>query len=236
MRNRWSLFGSGFIVFLTWYAIVYLVTSGTFTGMLTGFAFGLAAAIGGLILGAAIGVFAHAIDLHSTHRDVRAGDERDGARLSLGKLPLIVPVVRKGDDLGDHATAEPAIDPVPESLPATTSDPASGHADSTDDDSADVAPEEPSADGPDVPVPDHLSTACARFVALHESVAVVAGAGGSVAVGTIDRAANPAEFGELMALVSVLADDGVDVSRVAVSVGPDGLPAAVTFPIEGVSK
>lgn len=236
MRNRWSLFSSGFIVFLTWYAIVYLVTSGTFTGMLTGFAFGLAAAIGGLISGAAIGVSAHAIDLHSTHRDVRAGDARDGARVSLGKLPLIVPMVRKGDDLGTHATVQPAIDPVPESLPPAEPDPVPERGNSDAADTAVTPRPESAADAPGVPVSDRLATECARFAASHESVAMVAGVGGSADVGTIDRAVNPVEFGEFMALVSALVGDGVDVSRVAVSVGPDSLPAVVTFPVSGEQK
>lgn len=240
MHNRWSLFSSGFVVFSTWYVIVYSVTSGTFTGLLTGFVFALAAAISGLIFGAVIGVSAHAIDLHSTHRDVCAGDARDGARVSLGKLPPIVPVSRKGGDAGGQVSAEPAPGPASESLPLIDPDPASGHADSTafdtDDDSADGAAEEPFADAPGVPIPGRLAAECARFVSDHAAVAVTRGEGGAAGIGTIDRVASPAEFGEFMALVSALAADGVDVSRVAVSMGADSLPAVATFPVSGEQK
>lgn len=231
MRNPWSFFGSGFIVFSTWYVIVYVFTTGTFASVLTGLAFGLVAAVGGLILGAAIGIAAHAIDLSSTHRDVRAGDARNGARLSLGKLPAIVPVPRKGDDAGDQAPTEPTTDPVSESLPPTDPDLVPEHNNSEVADIAGTTLSEPVADAPDVPVPDRLAIECARFVSNHDVVAVTRGKGSGAAIGTIDRVASPAEFGEFMAVVSALAADGVDVSRVAVSMGPDNLPAVVTFPV-----
>lgn len=51
MCSCWSLFGSGFIVFGTWYVIAYGVTSGTFAGMPVGLAFGLAAIVAGLLAG-----------------------------------------------------------------------------------------------------------------------------------------------------------------------------------------
>jgi len=240
MRNRWSLFSSGFVVFSAWYLIAYIVTTGTFTGVVTGFAFGLSAIVGGLIFGAAIGVSAHAIDLHSVHRSVRAGDARGGARVSLGKLPSIVPVVRKGDDAGDQAPTEPTTDPVSESLPQTNPDLVPEHNNSDVADTAGIPLPEPAADAQDGPVPDRLAIECARFVAEHDAVAVTRGEGGDAGVGTIDRAANSAAFGEFMATVSALAADGVDVSRVAVSMGLDGVPAVVTFPVasndEGASQ
>lgn len=236
MRNRGSLFSSGFVVFSTWYVIAYGITSGTFAGVLTGFAFGLAAAIGGLIFGAVIGVAAHAIDLSSTHRDVRAGDARDGARVTLGKLPPIVPVVRKTEDTSDHTPSEPTPEPVSESLPPTDADPAPEQGNSDVVDTAGIPLPEPTAVAPGVPVFDRLAAECARFVAEHDTVAVARGEGDGMDVGAVDRAASPAEFVELMALVSMLADDGVDVTRVAVSMGPDSLPAVVTFPVEGEQK
>lgn len=239
MHNRWSLFYSGFIVFSAWFVVAFVVTSGTFVGVLTGFAFGLAAAIGGLISGAAIGVAAHAVDLNSVYRYVRAGDARDGARVSLGKLPPIVPVVRKSSDAGGQAPANPAPGSASESLLPTNPNPGLGYGNSGVADVAGAPLLEPVADAPDIPVPDRLAVECGRFAAEHDAFAG-ARAGGGVNVGTIDRAASPTEFGEFMALVSVLAGDGVDVSRVVVSMGLDGLPAVVTFPAsrndEGVSQ
>lgn len=236
MRSRWSLFGSGFIVFSTWYLIVYLITSGTSAGLPIGFAFGLSAAAVGLIVGAGIGIAAHAIDLNSVHRGVRAGDARDGARVSLGKLPPIVPVVRTTEDASDQIKTEPAADPASETLPPTP-DQALESAGFTvlesKNDSTNMVPMAPVIESQAVPVPDLLAAECARFVSDHDMVAVTRGEGGAAGVGTIDRVASPAEFGEFMALVSVLAGDGLDVSRVTVSVGPGGLPAAVTFPVSG---
>lgn len=237
MRSRWSLFGAGFIVFSTWYLIAYLVTSGTFVGLPIGFAFGLSAAIGGLVVGAGIGVAAHAIDLSSVHRGVRTGEARDGARVSLGKLPPIVPKVQKMENATDQAETEQAADPVSESLPPTDpdADRAPERVGSTALDTiavgVDVMPAKAAAESRAIPAPDRLAAECARFVSDHDVVDVTRSEGGDAGVGTIDRVVSPAEFGEFMALVSVLANESVDVSRVTVSVGPDGLPAAVTFPV-----
>ena len=60
MHNRWSLFITGFTVFVTWYAIAYIVTDGTFSGLLRAFAFGLSAVRAGLFFGATAGVAARA--------------------------------------------------------------------------------------------------------------------------------------------------------------------------------
>lgn len=239
MRSQWSLFGAGFIVFSTWYLIAYLVTSGTFVGLPIGFAFGLSAAIGGLVVGAGIGVAAHAIDLSSVHRGVRTGEARDGARVSLGKLPPIVPKVQKMENATDQKETEQAADPVSESLSPTDPDPDSApeRAGSTVLDAialgVDVMPVKATTESRAIPAPDRLAAECARFVSDHDVVAVTRSEGGDAGVGSIDRMARPAEFGEFMALVSVLAGDGLDVSRVTVSVGPDGLPVAVTFPVSG---
>lgn len=235
MPSRWSLFGSGLVVFMTWYLIAYLITSTTFDGLPIGFAFGLSASFGGLIVGAGIGVAAHAIDLNSVHRDVRAGDARDGARVSLGKLPPIVPKVYKMEDVIDQTETEQAAGPVSESLPPTDPDPAPERAGPTVPDTVvvgvDVMPVEAMAETWAIPVPDRLAAECARFVSDHGVVAVMRGEVGDAGVGAIDRVASPAEFCEFMALVSVLEGEGVDVSRVTVSAGQDGLPAAVTFPV-----
>lgn len=51
MRSCWLLFGSGFIVFGTWYVIVYRITCGTFAAMPMGLAFRLAAIVAGLFAG-----------------------------------------------------------------------------------------------------------------------------------------------------------------------------------------
>lgn len=233
MRNRWSLFLSGFIVFATWYLVAYGVTSGTFAGVLTGLAFGLAVIVGGLILGAGAGVAGRAIELHSLHREIRRGDARDGARVSLGKLPEVVPVVRRATaDVAEPPASEPSA--VPESAPVPLTDPSPARADSCAPDAvtaAAVAAPEPAAGAPNATAADRLAAECARFVAEHEAVAVTPGARGFVTVGSIDRAANPADFAAFMALVESLAGEGVDVARVAVSGGPDGLPAGVTFPV-----
>lgn len=94
MRGRFQLFSSGLIVFVVWYVLAYIVLAGATSGLRRSLVFGLAVATGGLVLGALVGVGARAIDLEMLHRGVRAGDARDGVRVSLGRLPDIVPVGR----------------------------------------------------------------------------------------------------------------------------------------------
>lgn len=231
MRSRWSAFGAGLIIYLWWYSVLYVVASHAFAGLPVGLVYGLAAAVVGLIAGGGIGVVARAIELVVEHREVRAGDARDGARVTFGKLPPIVPVVRKTEDTSDHTPSEPTPKPASESLPPTDPDPAPEQGNSDVADTAGIALSEPPADAPGVPVFDRLAAECARFVAEHDTVAVAHGEGGGMGVGTIDRAANLAAFNEFMSVVTALAADGVDVSRVAVSMGTDGVPAAVTFPV-----
>lgn len=235
MRNRWSLFLSGFIVFAAWYVIAYAVTSRTFVGVLTGLAFGLSAVIGGMIIGAGFGVAARAVELHSIHREVRRGDARDGARVTLGKLPKIVPVVRHAGAANAPEPLPPQSPTAPEPVPISLPNHAPEHGDSDAPDAITCgtagATLGPAAHAQNTPLADRLAIECARFVASHEAVAVTPGANGSSAAGAIDRASHPKDFAAFMTLVSALAGEGVDVSRVTVSAGPDDLPSAVTFPV-----
>jgi hypothetical protein len=240
VRNRWSLFLSGFVVFVTWYVAAYVVTSRAFGGVLTGLAWGLTAIIGGLLLGAGVGVAVQALDLHFLHASIRRGDARNGARVNLGKLPDIVSVARR--DTASTATELPSPQPssTVESADVSPTDPAPKDADS---DTADAATDG-TGDAPPVPTAaaekastvDRLAAECARFVAAHEAVAVTADTNGSDAIGSIHRVTHPDAFAAFMALISALAGEGVDVSRVAVSAGPDGLPARVSFPVSTDEK
>lgn len=228
MRSRWSAFGSGLIIYLWWYLVLYVVTSRTFAGLPVGLAYGLAAAVVGLIAGAVVGVGARAIELVVEHREVRAGDARDGARLSLGKLPEIVPPRQPGRD-GEVPVPMPVTDkPSIKTIAPADSAPATVSPEPVIAEGAEVGPAEPVGEPADVvPAADRLANACEAFTACHGDAVMRGGTG----VGTIDRAANLAAFNEFMSVVTALAADGVDVSRVAVSMGTDGVPAAVTFPV-----
>jgi len=238
MRNRWSLFLSGLIVFVTWYVPLYGVTSRTFDALTTGLTFGLAVVIGGLVLGAGGGVAAHASGLYLMHREVRRGAALGGARVSLGKLPDIVPVERQTRADGEEppTPAPPAAAEVESGLPLNSSpardDP--GTEEVASDSAADEVPE-PNATTSSAPIADRLATECEHFVAAHKAVAVTPGDAGTPATGAIDRAANPVDFAAFMALVESLAGEGVDVARVAVSAGSNDLPSGVTFPVSSDS-
>jgi hypothetical protein len=227
MHNRWSLFVSGFVVFATWYVVAYIVTSGTFYGLPGGLAFGLAAIVAGLLFGAAAGVTARAMELHWLHVEVRRGDARDGARVTLGKLPEIVPVVHHDGGAGASEPSAAESHTVTRPIPV----PPANRPPECDDSSAPDVAASRVADAPSAPSGDRLAVECAKFVAEHETVAVAPGVAASVAVASIDRATNPDIFAAFFVLINTLAGEGVDVSRVAVSAGPDGLPAAVNFPV-----
>jgi len=237
MRNRWSLFIAGFAVFGTWYSVTYVVTDGTFSGLPTGLVFGLSAVVAGLFFGAAAGVAARALELHLLHVEVRRGDARGGAQVTLGKLPEIVPVAAHNG--GADAPESPVTEsPAPsESAPNPSPDPAPeiGGSRTLDRDAGgtNTATSEPDGVAEDAPATDRLAIECARFVAEHDAVTVTPGADDSSPTGSIDRAANLSDFAAFMALVNTLVGEGVDVARVSVSAGPDGLPAGVTFPVFG---
>lgn len=237
MRNRWSLLIAGFAVFGTWYSVTYVVTVGTFSGLPTGLVFGLSAIVAGLFFGAAVGAAARALELHLLHVEVRRGDARGGARVTLGKLPEIVPVAAHNG--GADAPESPVTgSPAPsESAPNPSPDPAPeiGGSRTLDRDAGDTntATPEPNGVAEDAPATDRLAIECARFVAEHYAVTVTPGAHGSSATGRIDRVANPSDFAAFMALINTLVGEGVDVVRVSVSAGPEGLPVGVTFPVFG---
>ena len=226
MRGRWQFFPSGLIVFVTWYLVAYAITADTFAGVLSALGSGLIAAMIGLVAGALTGAVAHAIDLAATHRGVRAGDARDGARVSIGKLPGVVPGSRTAAAPIAPGPARPG--PMPEPVPASApaADPAAAG-----------QPAVPSAAPTSSPLhpaePGWLAAESAAFAREHAGVRVTPNGHGGATVGAIDRAGHPADFAAFLALVTTLAGESVDVSAVAVTQDADGLPVTVTFPVSG---
>lgn len=216
MRGRWQLFTSNLLVFLVWYIIIYSVTSGP-AGVLTVLAGALIALAVGLVAGVLVGAVAHAIELHLTHRGVLAGDARDGAHITLGKLP-------------ERAAVQP-VEPVPATPEPPAADPAPAPALATAPATEPIpTPATPVASaGP--PSPCRLASACAEFVREHAGALVAPTSDGGPLVGCIDRATAPADFAAFLALVSELSIAGVDVSAVQVTQDADGFPSSVAFPL-----
>jgi len=232
MRSRWQLFTSGLIVFVTWYLFTYAITSATFAGVLSALGVGLIAAMIGLTAGALTGAVAHAIDLAATHRGARAGDARDGARVTIGKLPDVEPVQRPAPP--STAPESARLGPEPEPVPAVTptADPAAtGPADAAR--AGPTAAPSPAPTSPPLQPAEHgwLAAECAVFAREHAGVRVTPGSHGGEPAGAIDRAEQPADFAAFLALVTTLAGEGVDVSGVHIMQDADGLPLTATFPV-----
>lgn len=236
MRNRWQLFTSNLIVFSLWYVLIYILTAGpgAALGALGGALLALAA---GLIAGVIVGTAAHAVDLHLTHRGVRAGDTRDGARVTLGKLP---------ERAALRSASPPSLPAAPAGLPPTANadepsasadipaKPATSRVSLPPADRADVPP---AANAGGTPASaDRLSACCAKFARRHSTVKVTLAASGSGHTGSIDRAASPEDFSDFLALVCALVAEGADVSAVAVTQDAGGVPVSVTFPISDTEK
>lgn len=231
MRGRWQLFTSNLLVFLVWYIIIYSVTSGP-AGVLTALAGALIALAVGLVAGVLVGAAAHAIDLHLTHRGVRAGDARDGARVTLGKLPeraalrVASPTPHPAEPAGVPPTADAGVPPAAADTPT---EPTASHVAHAPADRADVPP---TADAGAAPASaDRLAGCCAAFARGHPAVKVAPADSSGSLTGSIDRAASPEDFSDFLALVTALAAEGADVSAVAVTQDTGGLPVSVTFPI-----
>jgi len=220
MRGRWQLYTSNLIVFSLWYVLIYVLVSGAFEGVLGALAGALLALAAGLITGVVVGAAAHAIDLHLTHRAVRAGDARDGARITLGKLPK--PVARQSDSPAPPVAETPAIDPVSVPKPAPVAAPEPAPVDSHA--AASSTPATPASSA-------RLVAECAAFAGSHEGVLVAPASDGRGAVGNIYRAAAPGQFADFLELIGRLAKDGVDVAAVQVTQDGDGVPSVVTFPV-----
>jgi len=229
MRNRWQLFTSNLIVFCAWYILFYCWSAGGWQGLLTALVLAVGALVAGGVFGAVMGAAAHALELRSIDRAVRTGDARDGARITLGKLPK--PVARQSDPPAPPVAETPAIDPVSVPKPAPVAAPEPAPVDSRA--AASSTPATPASSA-------RLVAECAAFAGSHEGVLVAPGSDGRGAVGHIYRAAAPGQFADFLELIGRLAADGVDVSAVQITQGADGVPTLVTFPAfppdEGVKK
>ena len=258
MRSRWQLFTSNLIAFGSWYVVAFLLAVWSPLGAFKALGWSAFALACGCAAGAVIGAAIYAIDLHATHRDVAAGDAQDGARVSLGKLPERAcrsadqpaagqPTVPAGDapvalpagsaspqELDTEAAGEPsAADAAPAAgvtaqadIPAVSEPP--GMAPAAPDDA--VAPSAASA-----PAADRLADACGEWARKHSAVQVTPSPDGHGLVGRLDHDPATTDFADLIALIGDLADDGLDVSRVAFTQDADGLPASVTFPVSAAS-
>ena len=226
MRNRWQLFTSNIIVFVSWYLLFYIVTLGGGEGVLSALGDALLALAVGLLAGVIVGAAAHAIDLHITHRGVRAGDARGGARVTLGRLPERTAVRPDAPPATVDETPPPDSAPdrasVPESVLAPTVLP--------------VPTADAPAASPAPALPGRLAAECAAFARGHAGVRVTPDSGGGVRIGFIDRAVNPPDFSAFLALIDELSCEGADVSAVAVAQDAGGLPVSVTFPISDDEK
>jgi len=217
MRNRWQLFTSNVIVFMAWYFLFYCLSAGGWGGLPTALLWALGALVAGGVIGVLIGAGAHALELHAIHRDVRAGDARDGARITLGKLPE--QVARQPDP------PAPPVAETPATAPASLPEPAPSAAEKP-------GVVEPTSGAAPMPVSvSRLATECASFTRDHEAVRVLADGAAGGATGALDRARDPADFAAFLDLIGRLSAEGVDVSGVRVSQDADGVPAGVTFPI-----
>ena len=237
MRGRWQLFISNFIVFSSWYILIYVLTVGSGEGVFAALGGALLALAAGLIAGVIVGAAAHAIDLRLTYRGVRAGDARDGARITLGKLPERAAL--HSNSPAPHPADQAAFPPtmsvdVPPDSADTPAKPTASH---VAHEPADLAGVPPAADGRVPPASaDRLASCCARFARSHSAVWVAPAASGGGLIGSIDRASSPEDFSDFLALVGGLADEGADVSAVAVTQDADGIPSAVTFPVSDESE
>jgi len=226
-----SIFASGLIVFVVWYLVAYIVTTGTTAGSLYAVEFAAVAVFAGLVGGLVLSAGTRAIELTLTHRSVRVGESRDGATVSLGRLPVVERDRRDpGEVDGLEVTKLPASGDVSEAG-ATAEAKAGATADTIEPESVatdldDSAPDEVGADT------DRLIDACSAFAREHADVTIDACADGSNGcVGIIDRTAAPEPFAEFLDVVEKLADSHVDTSRIVVSAGADGVPTEVRFPL-----
>ncbi|ODU93071.1 MAG: hypothetical protein BGP23_14090 [Lysobacterales bacterium 66-474] len=199
-----------------WYIIIYSVTTGP-AGVLTALAGALIALAIGLVAGVLVGAVAHAIELHVTHRGVLAGDARDGARITLGKLPERAGVQPVAAAPATPESPEAELASAPEQEPVSIIEP---------------TPMQAAPAGADAPSSaDHLAATCAEFAREHAGVLVALSVSNGPLVGCIDRASAPDDFDAFLALVSELSSAGVNVSAVQVTQDADGVPTSVTFPV-----
>lgn len=82
-----------FVIFTFWYLIIEGMTAAAGTAgyesMLTDYIAALVAVSLGLAVGCAFALTREALALRRAERELKAGDARDGARVSLGKLPVV---------------------------------------------------------------------------------------------------------------------------------------------------
>lgn len=82
-----------FILFSFWYLVIEGMTaaagSAGFESMLTDYASALVAVALGLAAGCAFALARSALALRRAEAELKAGDARDGAHVSLGKLPVV---------------------------------------------------------------------------------------------------------------------------------------------------
>lgn len=82
-----------FILFSFWYLVVEGMTAAAGTAgyesMLTDYAAALVAVALGLAAGSGFALVRSALALRRAEAELKAGDARDGARVSLGKLPVV---------------------------------------------------------------------------------------------------------------------------------------------------
>jgi len=221
-----SIFAAGLVVFVLWYLVAYLVTTGTTTDSLSAAAFAATAVFSGLATGAVLAAGAHAIDLALTHNSVHSGESRDGASVTLGKLPV---ALRTGPAVAVSGVGEAATVTVADRQSDGDAEAKTEAIESEADASEPNDPVEPDAPVPDA---DNLIGACAAFAKSHAAVTIDGQADGAAGcVGIIDRSAAPEAFAAFLDVIERLADSHVDTSRIVVSAGVDGVPTEVRFPL-----